>query len=372
MIKRVVIAPDSFKGTLSSRRVVEIISDAFAKAFKGMDIIRMPIADGGEGSLDAIISVTGGAVYRAEVQGPDGKDLTARYGITPDGRAIIEMAESSGITRQKTLHPTTSNTYGFGQLILEALNKGARKFTLCVGGSATTDGGCGMAAALGAKFCRKNGKPYVPTGDTLSLMESMDLSGMDSRIKESEFTVMCDVDNPLFGPNGAAYIYGPQKGASESQVIMLDNGLKHLNDLLMEHGFPDFGAYPGAGAAGGIGAGCIAFLGGELKSGSEEILNLFDFENIARSADLIITGEGSFDSQSISGKLISGVCRKASGTPVIVICGINRCPQEEFETRILEVFASCDYANIKTSLKYPEKYLKMAVQECIGYIKDNM
>lgn len=368
MIRKLIVAPDSFKGTISAERVSDIISEELLAADPRLEILRMPIADGGEGSLKAIMSVTGGELFTESVIGPGGDNIDASYGIAADGTAIIEMAESSGITRQKELHPMSSSTYGLGQLIKAALDKGARNFILCVGGSATTDGGCGMAAALGAEFLSPDEMKLMPCGQTLSDIIRIDLSCLDSRIAESHFTVMCDVENPLFGPDGAAYVYGPQKGADPEQQAILDEGLSHLNDLLMKMGFCDFGNYPGAGAAGGLGAGCIAFLGAELKKGSEEILRLFGFEEEAERADLIITGEGAFDFQSLQGKVFSGIRKYAGNKPVVVICGINRCSDDTVSSEV-RVFAACDYAKKpEDSIADPEKYLRMAASAAAKYI----
>lgn len=369
LIKKVIVAPDSFKGTISAENVADIVSDVLLEEMPDLNIVKMPIADGGEGSLDAIMSVTGGNIYHEYVIGPDGSLIEARFGIGDSGTAIIEMAESSGITRQKELHPMTSNTYGLGQLVKAALDRGAREFILCVGGSATTDGGCGMAAALGTVFTDADGSAFIPCGETLHLIENIDFRGMDSRIRDSRFTVMCDVENPLYGPQGAAYIYGPQKGAEPYQQDLLDQGLIHLNTILMKRGYADFGQYPGAGAAGGIGAGCIVFLGAELKKGSEEILKLFDFEHEASDTDLVITGEGSFDVQSLQGKVFSGIRKYAGKTPVIVVCGINKCPPELIRSLDIRVFSANEYAETPAeSLADPETYLRKAAGAAAEYI----
>ena len=364
-LKKVVIAPDSFKGSLTSKQVTDIIASEIVSKFPGCEIVKMPIADGGEGSVETILEILGGEVYQAKVISPDDMEIDACYGIASSGPAIIEMAQSSGLTKQKGLHPMTSTTYGFGQLILDALNHGARDFTLCIGGSATTDGGCGMAAALGAVFLDDSGNSFVPCGGTLNRIARIDLSGIDKRIAASSFTVMCDVDNPLFGTNGAAYVYSPQKGADPEQVIFLDRGLRHLGTVLVEHFGKDFTNTPGAGAAGGLGAGCMAFLGANLMSGIDAILKLCDFKKLLAQTDLIITGEGKLDSQSFSGKVLSGILRNSGNVPVWSICGVCECDRELLQGYNLRVFETSESASIEESLGDPEKFLRIAARRAI-------
>jgi len=380
-LNKVIIAPDSFKGALSAREATDIIADEVGRAFPDCEIVKMPIADGGEGSVDAILSVIGGDVYEAEVQSPDNRKITATFGIAGNGTAIIEMAQSSGITRQLGLNPMTSNTYGFGQLILAALDKGARRFNLCIGGSATTDGGCGMAAALGVRFennsnigtdgpdpnIRNNScsSRFIPCGETLCDIVSIDTGNMDVRIAASDFTVMCDVDNPLFGKNGAAYIYGPQKGADAEQIIILDNGLRHYGSVLERMSGRCFSDIPGAGAAGGLGAGCMAFLRAKLRSGIDAILKLYDFKNQCADVDLVITGEGKLDSQSFQGKVLSGILREAGNVPVWSVCGACDCDPDVLQENGITVFEASAGISIDESMKEPEKYLRSAVNKAM-------
>jgi len=372
--KKVIIAPDSFKGALSAQEATDVIANVVKKAFPGCEIVKMPIADGGEGSVDAALSAIGGKYIYAEVLSPDTRIIRARFGLADNGTVIIEMAQSSGITRQVGLHPMTSNTYGFGQMILRALDlnsqgHGNGEFTLCIGGSATTDGGCGMAAALGVSFIDKRGISFIPRGETLCDIEDIDMSGIDKRIAGSDFTVMCDVDNPLHGKNGAAYIYGPQKGADPEQIAILDNGLRHLSVVLKEHFGRDFSEVPGAGAAGGLGAGCIAFLGAKLKSGIDTILELYSFKTHLHGADLVITGEGKLDSQSFQGKVLSGILREAGSVPVISICGACDYDPEMLREKGVAVFAASEGITIKESMKEPEKYLRIAAKKALKEFK---
>ncbi|MBO7336648.1 MAG: glycerate kinase, partial [Lachnospiraceae bacterium] len=225
MNKKVIIIPDSFKGSLTSEEAAAILKKSAENA--GFEALAFPIADGGEGSVNSILSVKGGTRFFKTVTGPDGNDIEAMYGITSDNIAVIEIAESSGITKQKEPHPMTAGTFGFGSLIRDALDRGARKFLLCLGGSASTDCGTGMAAALGVVFLNEKKESFVPCGETLSDIANVDISGLDKRISESSFCVMTDVTNPLYGPEGAAYVFAPQKGADPEQVKKLDMGLKN-------------------------------------------------------------------------------------------------------------------------------------------------
>ena len=365
-MNKIIIAPDSFKGSLTSAQVTETISKEIQTAFPDCNIIEMPIADGGEGSVDTIISVLGGAIHKSNVLSPDDRTIEANYGIATNGTAVLEMAQSSGITRQKNLNPMTSTTFGFGELIKAALGKGAREFVLCIGGSATTDGGCGMAAALGVEFFDSKGNKFIPSGETLSEIAKIDTKNLDKRIAECKFTVMCDVDNPLFGERGAAYIYSPQKGATPAQVLILDSGLQHFGEKLSEHFGREFYNIPGAGAAGGLGAGCLAFLGANLMSGIEAILNLCNFAKQSKDADLIITGEGKLDEQSFQGKVLSGIRKNSGNVPIWSICGVCDYDKKTLKNEGISVFETSEGISKEESMKNPEKYIKAAVQRAIA------
>ena len=369
-INKVIVAPDSFKGSLTSKQAANIITEEVTAAFPACFVLKMPVADGGEGSVDTILEAIGGERHHATVLSPDERQISAAYGITADGTAILEMAQSSGITKQIGLHPMTSSSYGFGQLILDALDRGARRFVLCIGGSATTDGGCGMAAALGFRFLDVNGGSFVPCGATLGKVVRIDPNCVDKRISESSFTVMCDVDNPLYGDNGAAHIYSPQKGADYEQVHALDEGLRRLSGVLLEQFGESYADVPGAGAAGGLGAGCMAFLGAKLMSGIDAILQLCDFEKNVAGADLVITGEGKLDVQSFSGKVLSGLLRRAGSVPVWSICGSCECDDEPIRESGIVVFSMSEDVSFKESMSAPEKYLRIAAQKAINHVRN--
>jgi len=276
------------------------------------------------------------------------------------------MAQSSGITRQNGLHPMTSNTYGFGQLITAALDLGAKNFMMGIGGSATTDGGCGMAAALGVVFSDTGKCSFIPCGETLHKIAHIDMTNIDKRISGCCFTVMCDVDNPLYGSTGAAYIYGPQKGADPSQVQILDNGLHHLNRVFIKAFNVDYSDTPGAGAAGGLGTGCLVFLGATLRSGIEAILDLCGFKEHICDADLIITGEGKLDSQSFSGKVLSGILNDAGNVPVVSICGVKDCNDDLLQEFNLTVYEISEGITLEESINETEKYLRLTIQRLLG------
>ncbi len=356
--RKIVVIPDSFKGSMASDVVTDIIAKAADKS-GDYEIVKIPIADGGEGSTKCILGSLGGKIKSVKVHSPEKSPIKASYGVTPDNTAVIEIAESSGITRQTSFNAKEATSYGFGEIIRDALDEGVRKFLLCLGGSATTDCGAGMAAALGVKFMDSFGKEFVPTGASLSKVMSIDLSGLDSRISKSNFIVMSDVENPLYGPNGAAYVYAPQKGASKEDVVLLDEGLKHISEVMVESGLIDCREVYGAGAAGGAGYGCRAFLGAEVVSGINAILDIWDFDNLARTASLIVTGEGKFDSQSLMGKAISGIRKHSGRTPMVVFCGICEVAPDVLEDMHIEVVEIGRGMPLEESMQHGAKNLEI-------------
>lgn len=321
-MKKIIIAPDSFKGTLSSVEVCEIIEKAANEIFKSAETIKLPIADGGEGTVDAFVSIFGGKNIFSKAHSPLGRLIEARYALLPSDIAVIETAQASGITTEKANNALKASTFGTGELIRDALDRGAKEILLGLGGSATTDGGIGCAAALGARFLDDRGEEIPLCGEGLLSLRNIDLSGMDERLKTVHITALCDVKNPLFGETGAAYVYAPQKGASDLEVKMLDEGLRKLASITSKSISFDFSNSEGAGAAGGLGFGCMAFLGGKLKSGIDAVLDGAEFECLAADADLIVTGEGRMDFQSLMGKAPFGVAKRANGKKVIAIVGV--------------------------------------------------
>ena len=325
MLRKIVIAPDSFKGTMSSIEVCNIIEEGIKNICPQTGVIKVPIADGGEGTVEAYLTATPGRKVSARVKGPHFEDVDACYGILADGTtAVIEMAAASGLPLAgRNLNPSVTTTYGTGQLIKAAIEKGCRKIIVGLGASATNDGGIGMAAALGVSFTGKDGSSVPLTGSGLESIEHIDISGRHRLLDQCEILAACDVDNPLYGPDGAAYVFAPQKGADEKMLEYLDGNLRHYAGILQKDLHINVQDIPGSGAAGGLGAGLAAFAGAKLVSGIKIVLDTVNFSELIKDADLIITGEGRIDGQSMHGKVVSGIA-KAAGTnniPVIAVVG---------------------------------------------------
>lgn len=322
-MRKCVVVSDSFKGTISSLQICGICREHILAVFPDCEVVTLPVADGGEGTVDCFINALGAEPVHAEVTGALGEKKDAVYAVL-DGTAFIEMAAAAGLPSVgNRKDPGVTTTFGVGELIRDAVSRGCGRILLGLGGSATNDAGCGCASALGTVFLDGDGKPFVPTGDTLSRVSGYDSSETEKLLQGVSVTAICDVRNPLCGPEGAAFVFGPQKGADEEQVLRLDEGLRHVSELIEEKTGKDMQALPGAGAAGGLGAGVAAFLGGELKPGIEAVLDVLDFDVTAADADLVITGEGKLDSQSFQGKVIDGVSRRTRklGVPLIAIVG---------------------------------------------------
>ena len=324
-MKKIVIVPDSFKGTLTSQEICERIAAEVRRFFPCCQVITLPVADGGEGSVDCFLAALGGQKRLATVKGPFFEDRKAAWGLLPDGSAaVLEMASCAGLPlAEGRLDPGKTTTYGVGQLLLEAAAAGAKKIILGLGGSATNDGGCGAAAACGVRFLDSAGQSFVPTGETLTEIAAIDTSGLDPRLQKAELLAMCDIDNPVYGPQGAAYIFAPQKGADPAQTESLDQGLRHLCRRIREDLGKEVASLPGGGAAGAMGAGMAAFFQARLQKGIETVLDILDFDRQILDADLIFTGEGRLDSQSLRGKVVLGVARRAARRkkPVIALVG---------------------------------------------------
>ena len=320
---KIIIASDSFKDSLTSLKVGEYLKKGLS-IFDDIKVDVIPISDGGEGSIESIISYLKGEKIETFAHDPLMRRIKTHYAVVND-KVLIEMAKISGLQLLKPneRNPMNTSTFGMGELIKDALDKGFRKFLITIGGSATCDGGIGMATALGYKFFDSNGAELTPVGKYLSKISKIDISEVDKRIFKSFFTVACDVDNPLFGPNGASYVYSKQKGANDHEIEYLDNGLKNLSILFEKFLNKNVANVKGSGAAGGIGGGMVAFLNAELVSGIETILRLVDFENRIKDCDIIITGEGKVDLQTLNGKVVSGVLKKAKkyNKKIIVISG---------------------------------------------------
>ena len=323
-MKKCIVISDSFKGSLSSGEICDIARACFAEVLSDCELTAIPVADGGEGTVDCFRQVCGGELVPVTVQGPFGQDMEAAYLRLDGGRAVIEMASSAGLPLVGDhKDPRVTSTYGVGQQIRHAVEQGSTQILLGLGGSCTNDGGCGCAAALGVRFLDRAGQAFVPTGGTLDQIAHIDVSGARQLLQTVKLTAMCDIDNPMHGPTGASYIFGPQKGADPAMVEFLDGQLKALDAVIQRELHRAVADVPGAGAAGAFGAGILAFLDGTLCPGIEAVLDLVDFDGKLKDCDLVITGEGRFDSQSIRGKVVSGVSRRAKrqGVPVAVIAG---------------------------------------------------
>ena len=343
-MKKIVLAPDSFKGTLSSRQVCEEIATAARRVFPGCQVKAVPVADGGEGSVDAFLTAMGGERKELAVQGPFGEKMTGFYGLVEGGRtAIIEMAACAGLPlAEGRLDPERATTYGVGQLMVDAARSGCGKIILGLGGSCTNDGGCGAAAAAGARFFRKDGEAFVPTGGTLGEIAGMDLTGLRRAFAGVEIVAMCDIDNPLYGETGAAYIFGPQKGADPAMAERLDQNLQALEQVAKQALGVDLAQMPGAGAAGGMGYGMAAFFGAKLQPGIETVLDTVNFDRLLEGASLVFSGEGRLDAQSVRGKVVAGVARraKAAGVPLVALVGqIGQGFEPMYELGLSAVFS---------------------------------
>ena len=322
-MKKCVVVSDSFKGTVSSREICAIAQRVIPRHFPACEVVCIPVADGGEGTVDCFIQAMSAQRVEVTVTNALGEKSAAAYARL-DELAIIEMAAAAGLPQVGARRcPGTATTYGVGELIAHAVGSGCKRILLGLGGSATNDGGCGCAAALGVGFLDADGQSFVPVGDTLGRIARIDTARAEELLRGVEITIMCDVTNPLYGPAGAAYVFAPQKGADAEKVKILDAGLRHFGDVIRSQLGIDVSMMPGAGAAGGMGAGCAALLGGTIQSGIDAVLDVTGFDRQLEGADLVITGEGCIDSQSADGKVISGVARRtrAKGIPLIAIAG---------------------------------------------------
>lgn len=321
---RVVVAPNAFKGTLTASQAAHAMARGVREAMPGAEVVEVPVADGGDGTVDALVEARGGEYREAKVEGPLGDLVSARIGLI-SGAAVVELATASGIALvdASRLDPFTASTYGFGQLLGAAVEQGVGSVIAGIGGSATNDGGAGMAQALGYRLLDASGRELSRGGISLLDLDRIDPSGLDPRWNSVKVRVACDVTNPLTGPTGASHVYGPQKGATESAVELLDRALGRLADVIARDLGQDVRDLPGAGAAGGTGAGLVAFLNASLEPGAPLIVEATGFDEALEGAGLVITGEGRVDEQTAYGKAPGEVARRAhaAGVPVLLIAG---------------------------------------------------
>lgn len=325
-MKKIIIAPDSFKGSLTSTEVANAMEEGIKKVFPNCEIVKTAIADGGEGTTETLVNALSGEKIKVMVHDPLMRPIEVEYGLVDNGRiAVIEMAAASGITllHKQEQNPSTTTTFGTGEMIKDALKRGCRSFLIGIGGSATNDAGTGMLRALGYRFLDKNGNETDGTGKSLHSIYSIDKLGTMPELKNANFTIACDVNNPFSGPNGAASVYAPQKGANKQMVKELDEGLESFRKLIESETEIDLNTVSGAGAAGGLGGGFVAFLNARLKPGIEMVLEAVNFNKHLQNAELVITGEGKLDEQTGMGKAANGVLDAANkrDVPVIAIGG---------------------------------------------------
>ena len=372
---RFLFASDSFKGSLSSARAAELLREAALASFPDAQARILEVADGGEGTVSAVTAAVGGQLRSTCVKGPLGEPVRACYGLLGDNRAIIEMAAASGLplVPPTSRNPLITSTYGTGQLILDALDQGARDISLAIGGSATNDGGMGCMRALGARFLDADGHELEGIGADLGRVCAIDISGLDSRLPATQFHVMCDVDNPLLGPQGATRVFGMQKGGTPEMLDQLEGGM-HSYARILADTFTGFDPMaPGMGAAGGLGAAARAFLHAEALPGVECVLDLVGFDELLEGCSLCVTGEGHADAQSAHGKVISGVaarCQKAGVPCVAVVGGMDPSAEDLLELGIEALIPTApDICTIDEAMENAERNYRMAANRLFSIIK---
>lgn len=370
-----VFASDSFKGSLPSLQVAQLLDEAAQSAFPDAHTQLVAMADGGEGTVQAVVEAAGGTLHEVCVHGPLGGVVEAAYGLLDGGRAIIEMAAASGLplVAPESRNPAITSTYGTGELIRDALSLGVGEITLGIGGSATNDGGMGCMRALGARFLDENGEELEGTGSDLGRVSRIDLREFEPRVAKTRFRVMCDVDNPLYGTRGATRVFAPQKGASPAQVEELEAGMQRYSAVLQE-AFPTFDPMAaGMGAAGGLGAAACAFLQAEMLPGIECMLDLVRFDQLLEGCDLCVTGEGHADAQSAHGKVVSGVaarCRRAGVPCVAVVGGMDRTAVELFDIGVNALVPTVvDVEPLESALEHAEDNYRLAANRLFALLK---
>ncbi len=368
-------ASDSFKGTLSSRRTAELLSLATQEIFPGCECAAVETADGGEGTTDAVLSAAGGEKITLPVHGPLGGITEGFYGMLNERQAIMEMASASGLTLIPSYKrdPRLTSSYGTGEMIADALERGCRDISIAVGGSATNDGGMGCMRALGVRFLDKDGNELQGCGQDLAKIDAIDTSSIHPLIKDASFTVMCDVSNPLCGENGATYTFGEQKGGTPEILTLLETGMKNYRDVILNQFGINMDNVPGSGAAGGLGAALMVFLNGELKSGIETVLDLVDFDRRLDGISLVVTGEGAADRQSVFGKVIQGVgmrCKKHN-VPVAAITGsMGEGAEEIFNYGVDSIFTTINrIMPLEEALEHAEEMYLSAARRMFRLLK---
>lgn len=363
-MKKIIIIPDSFKGTMSSIEVCDIVEERLRAALSDCEILSIPVADGGEGTVQCFHKALGGELITVRVSDAFAGKLDATY-LRAGDMAVIEMAAAAGMISNQKRDSLTATTYGVGEMIAHAIDHGCRQVLIGLGGSCTNDAGTGMAAALGARFTDEAGEEFLPAGGSLSRIAHIDMKRLRDRLEGIRICCMCDVKSPLYGPDGAAYVFAPQKGADSETVKVLDENLKAFAATVKENLSIDISKMPGGGAAGGMGAGCFVFLNAELKPGIEMVLDTVNFDSLLENCYCIITGEGRIDEQSMKGKVISGITRRAveKDVPVVAVVG----SVEGDEEKIRSMGLSKLYVTTKKGLSDEEIRL-----HCREFLADTM
>jgi glycerate 2-kinase len=373
---KIIIAPDSFKESLSAKQAGEIIAKAIKKIIPKAQTVLFPMADGGEGTVESLVEATNGKLVETSAHDPLMRKRDTFYGILGDKKtAVVEMAAASGLhlLSENQRNPLKTTTYGTGELIKNALNKGCRKFIIGLGGSATCDAGAGMAQALGVSFLDAEGNELKPGGENLRQLNKIDRTKLDQRIKECEIQVACDVTNPLYGKNGAAYVYAPQKGADENAVKQLDKNLRIIAEKIKQYLNKDIANIQGAGAAGGLGAGLMAFLNAELKPGFELIKENTQLETEIKNANWVITGEGKIDDQTQYGKTPFGIAKTAKqfNVPVIALAGgLEKISENYYKQGFTAFFSIVNQAmDVSQAIENSENLLSQTTENIARLIK---
>ena len=372
-MKKCIVIPDSFKGTLSSEDVCRIVSEKIKKIEPECEVIAIPVADGGEGTADCFLHAAGAEKIELETCDPYGEPVRAYYARMGE-TAVIEMAQAAGLPQvEGRENPAETSTYGVGLMVRHAAEHGCKKLVIGLGGSCTNDGGCGLAAAVGTKFYDSHGRRFLPVGGTLKEIKKIDISETEKLLEGCQVTAMCDIDHPMHGVEGAACVFAPQKGADASMVKDLDENLKALDQKIREELGKEVASIPGAGAAGALGAGVVAFLGGKLQPGIQVILDLVRLDKALDGADLVITGEGRIDSQSLHGKVVIGVAERAKrkGVPVLAVVGsVGEDAEKAYDMGVTAIFSINRQAvDFSVSRYQAEENLAATVEDLLRFQK---
>lgn len=372
---KIILAPDSFKGSLTQMQVIEGLEKAAKRHFPGCETLRFPIADGGEGTVEALLTAAGGEARYGKVKDSLGRDVTAKYGILRGDTAVVEMAAADGLTlfQEEERNLEEASSFGTGQLIKEVLEAGYRKLILAIGGSATNDGGMGAMTALGMEFLDGEGQVILPAGKNLERIAKIRTEGLHPALSEADLTIMCDVDNPLLGPGGATSVYGPQKGGTPEILKRLEAGMKNYADVLLETTGKAFHDMPGAGAAGGIAVPFLAFTGAKMRSGISVVLETMGFEESLADADLVVTGEGRLDHQSLCGKVLCGIgnlCKRHEVPVVALVGGIGDGGEAIYDLGVESVMVLVDQVmELSEAMEEAERLLESAADRMFRLIR---